>query len=86
MTTTRDHTNLYSSYFPDLRGSVGPDAFITRSILVTGLLYHSFADYVRLGRSEDDQVPVPTPDGFMEGLVDALAALIEAPVHTVRDE
>ncbi len=82
LATTRDSTNLYVSYFPDRGDGIGTDAFVTRSILVTGLLYHSFADYVRLGRGEDPQVPVPTADHFIEGLVAALAALIEAPVHS----
>jgi AcrR family transcriptional regulator len=66
--------------FAKARDTIGPELWTARSLLVTGLLYHSLADYARLSRSDATRVPVPPAKVFVQGLIDGITALIEAPV------
>jgi len=70
--------------FAKARNTLGTELWTARSLLVTGLLYHSLADYARLSRSDATRVPLPSARIFVEGLIDGITALIEAPVTDVE--
>ncbi len=62
------------------REALGGEHWTARSLLVTGLLFHSLADYARLSRAESPRIPVPSTDVFVEDLIAGITALIKAPV------
>ncbi len=81
LSTITGRSDRVLQLFADARDAIGIELWTTRSLLVTGLLYHSLADYVRLSRSDHAGVPVPPPDTFVRGLIDGISALVEAPVE-----
>jgi len=84
LTAITTRSDSLSQLFLRARQAIGGELWTARSILVTGLLFHSLADYARLSRSENPRLPVPSPAVFIDGLIDGITALIEAPVTGVR--
>jgi AcrR family transcriptional regulator len=80
LTVITARSDRVARLFAKARDAIGPELWTARSILVTGLLYHSLADYARLCRSDAPRVPVPPAEVFVSGLIDGITALIEAPV------
>ncbi len=80
LATVRAADDLVAGHFEAALTNAGDEVFMGRAILVTGLLYHSMADYVRLRRSAHSKVPIPKPDAFVEELIEGLSALISAPL------
>ena len=54
--------------------------WVPRWLLVIGLLFHGIADYARLAENREGALAIPSRDVFVNNLVDAIVAVLEAPV------
>lgn len=84
LTTITARSDRVARLFAKARDAIGPELWTARSLLVTGLRYHSLADYARLSRGDAPRVPVPPAEIFVQGLIDGITALIEAPITGVE--
>jgi len=80
--TVRRAEDSVASHFSRTLSSHSDERFLSRAMLVTGMMFHSFADYVRLQRSSAPSIQVPSPDDYVDDVIECLAAIIAAPLPT----
>ncbi len=59
-----------------------PALWLSKWILVSGVLYHGLADYARMRQEGRSSVPLQKPEEFFNELIEAISALID--VSSVR--
>ncbi|MCP3996194.1 MAG: TetR/AcrR family transcriptional regulator [bacterium] len=61
-----------------------PALWLSKWILVSGVLYHGLADYAQMRQEAASSVPLQKPEEFFDELVESIAALIETTATTSK--